>query len=154
MSYVSYAEVVGRYPILEKWAETEMAVTSDLIYYAEMRLNSLMAPAFSVPFSGSHPTVKDLTIDLAYHRAMLTHDAEGAEAFEKAVLGRIDRIKDGKEYIYTESYTVIKPEAQGDEAAIWSNTKDYHPVHTMLGAEHEDTIISSERLEDLEDVRD
>ncbi len=62
MTYVKYLDVIARYSILKTWGKSETEVTSDLIYYAEMELNSRLASHFSVPFSDSHPTVKDLTM--------------------------------------------------------------------------------------------
>jgi len=152
MSYTSYEEVIIRYPMLKSWGKTEIQVNSDLIYYAEMELNGRLASHFTVPFSASHPTVKDLTIDLAYFNSIKTRVPKDAERIHDVVIGRIDDIKEGKEYIYTGSGTTIKPTP--GTAQIWSNLQDYHPVHTMLGAENEFTRISSERLEALEDVRD
>lgn len=152
MSYTDYEEIIIRYPILETWAKTGIQVNSDLIYYAEMELNGRMASHFTVPFAASHPTVKDLTIDLAYYNALKTRVPKDAEKIHDVVIGRIEAIKEGKEYIYTGSGTTIAPSAQTEQ--IWSNLMDYHPVHTMLGAEHSLTQISSERLDALEDVRD
>ncbi len=150
MAYVNYEEVIARYSILETWGKTETEVTSDLIYYAEMELNSRLASHFSVPFSDSHPTVKDLTIDLCYYKALVTKDPEKAEQIHDAIIGRIDGIKEGKEYIYTGSDTII-PSGAGQE--IWSPTMDYHPVHSMLDAESPFTQIDSSLIEDLEDER-
>ena len=151
MSYTNYEEVIIRYPILKNWAKTEIEVNSDLIYYGEMELNGLLASHFAVPFPAPHPTVKDLAIDLAYYNAIKTRVPKDAERIHDVVIGRIERIKEGKEYIYTGSGTTIKPTP--GEAQIWSNLEEYHPVHTMLGAENEHTRISSERLQDLEDER-
>lgn len=152
MSYVDYEEVIIRYPMIKTWAKTEAQVNSDLIYYAETELNSRLASHFSVPFSASHPTVKDLTIDLAYYNAIKTRVPKDAKRIHDVIIGRIDAIKDGKEYIYTGSNTTITPNPNTGQ--VWSNVMDYHPVHSMLGAEHEDTHVSSERLADLEDERD
>ena len=95
MAYATYEEVTTRYSILKTWGKTKTEVSSDLIYFAEVELNSKMASHFSVPFSGSHPTVKDLTIDLAYYKALLTKDPDKAEKIMKAVDGRIGKIKNG-----------------------------------------------------------
>jgi len=152
MSYTDYEEVIIRYPVLKTWAKTAIEVNSDLIYYAEMELNGRLASHFSVPFSGSHPTVKDLTIDLAYYNALKTRVPKDAQKIHDVVIGRIEAIKDGEEYIYTGSGTTITPAPQTGQ--IWSNLQDYHPVHTMLGAESPYTQVSSERLDALEDVRD
>ncbi len=150
MAYVEYLDVIARYSVLKTWGKTETEVTSDLIYYAEMELNSRLASHFSVPFSDSHPTVKDLTIDLCYYKALITKDPEKAEQIHDAIIGRIDGIKEGKEYIYTGSGTII-PSGAGQE--IWSPVMDYYPVHSMLDAEDIHTQIDPDRIDDLEDER-
>ena len=151
MPYTTFAELIIRYPVTAKWAANTVDVSSDLIYYAEMELNGRLASHFSVPFSASHPTVKDLTVDLAYYNALKTRIPKDAKIIHDVVIGRIDNIKEGKEYIYTGSGTTIAPSAQ--TAQIWSNLEDYHPVHTMLGAENAFTRVSSGLLEALEDER-
>lgn len=150
MAYVDFEEVVARYSILKSWGKDESEVTSDLIYYAEMELNGKMASHFSVPFSDSHPTVKDLTIDLCYYKALITKDPEKAEKIHDAIIGRIQDIKDGKEYIFTGSETIV-PSNAGQE--IWSTVKDYHPVHSMLDPESGFTAVDSSLIDALEDER-
>ena len=149
--YITFEECIERYPVLSKWAQTDSQVSSGLIYYAEIELNSKLASHFSVPFSGSHPTVKDLTIDLSYIKALRGRDTEKAENLEKGFLERIKRIKSGEEYIYTDSGTAIAPSAGG--AGLWSNTKDYNPTHTMLDAESEFTMVDSSDLYNEENLR-
>lgn len=152
MAYATYDDLVLRYPAVSKWAATEAQVNSGMIHFAENQLNGMLASHFTVPFGGSHPTITDLTIDLAYARGMLTRDPKGAKAVMDLVTGRIQDIKDGKEYIYTASGTTIY--ATGGGSDIWSTTKDYHPVHSMLDAEAAHTMISSSYLEALEDERE
>ena len=149
MAYASYNDVIIRYPIVKTWGKTEAEISSDLIYYAEMELNSRLGTHFAVPFTTVYPTVKDLSIDLSYYRALRTKDPKKANEIRKAVLGRIEDIKAGKEFIYTGSGTL---EASGG-IEIWSTTEDYHPVHSMLDAEDPLTDISSERLYDEADER-
>jgi len=150
--YADYDECVARYAALATWGKTPTEVSSDLIYYAEIELNGRLGSHFSVPFSADHPTVKDLTIDLAYYRAIRTTDPSKAKALHAAVLGRIDDIKKGKEYIYTGSGTIILPD--GADQEIWSTTQDYHPVHGMLEAEDAGSRIDPDRLDDESDERD
>jgi len=152
MAYINYTELTNRYQVITTWNTSESIVNSDLIYYAEIELNSRFASHFSVPFSVAHPTVKDLTLDMAYYKALVTKDPEKAEKIHDVVIGRIEKIKEGKEYIYTGSGTYIEPAGSGAE--IWSSTEDYHPVHSMLDAEDGHTMISSERLYDEEQERE
>jgi hypothetical protein len=147
--YITYAELVQRYDVIASWGGSEAVVNSALIYYAEMELHSRLASHYSVPFSAAHPTVKDLALDLAYLKALRTRDPQRAKEIEAAVLGRIEAIKSGKEYIYTGSGTVMLPEGAGGE--IWSTTRDYHPVHSLLDPEEE--VIDEDRLDAEEDER-
>lgn len=147
--YITYTELVARYDAIATMFATEAGVNSGCIYYAEAELNSRLASHFAVPFSAAHPTVKDLALDLAYWKALRTRDPKKAKEIEDAVLGRIQAIKDGHEYIYTGSGTVLLPDGAGQE--VWSTTKDYHPVHAMLAPEEE--TIDEDRLDAEEDER-
>lgn len=146
MTYATYNEVITRYPLIETLGKTASEVSSDLIYYSEIEINGRLGVVFSVPFDAAHPTIKDLTIDLAYYRAIRIKDPDKAEKLWKSVIGRIDDIKAGKEDIYTGSGTLEMDIMPGAE--VWSTTQDYHPVHSMLDAEDPLTMVSSERLYD------
>ena len=149
--YISYSDVIQRYPMLKTWSGNS-PMLNDEITYAEQELNGRMAPNFTVPFSGSHPTVKDLAIDLTYYRAVRLRDPEVAEKFKEGILGRIEDIKAGKEYIYTDSNTTIAPDAAlGEE--IWCNLENYHPTMSMLNPSNPYSRISSERILDEENER-
>lgn len=150
MSYSTYEEVIARYPILQTWGKQETDVNSDLIYYAEVELNGLLGTHYTVPFATTHPTVADLTIDLAYYRAAITKDPDKAEALRKRVMDRIDRIKAGKEVIATGSGGLAMDTSQ---VPVWSNVDDYHPAFSMLDAESEYSRVSSAMLYDLEAER-
>lgn len=139
--------------MLTTWADSCNMISTDTIVYAEHMLNGLLSTHFSVPFSGSHPTIKDLAIDLTYYKTMIVKDPEKAEKIKDAIIGRIERIKAGKEYIMTDSYTTITPDSTIAGGEVWSNNIDYHPVFSMLDAESEYSIIDSNRLSAEEDVR-
>ena len=72
--YITYADLVARYPVIETKYTKDSEVNSHLIYWAEHELNSRLSSHFSVPFSAAHPTVKDLAIDLSYYRPLLSID--------------------------------------------------------------------------------
>jgi hypothetical protein len=146
--YIVYQDLFFRYPEIEEWSYTETHVNSNLIYYGEMQLNSLLATHFSVPFSAAHPTIKDLAIDLSYLKALRTKDPDKAAKIEKAILGRIENIKAGKEYIFTGSGT-LTPEASN--MRVWSSTENYTPVHSMLDADVSE--IDPDLLYDQEQAR-
>jgi hypothetical protein len=151
MPYATYNEVITRYPIIKSWGKTEQEITSHLIYYAEVELNGLLSSHFTVPFSDGYPTVKDITIDLAYYKALVTRDPEKAGKIQDAIMGRIENIQKGEEYIWTGSDTIQPLSA---EQEVWSTTEDYHPVFGMHDAESVYSIVSSARLEAEEAERD
>jgi phage gp36-like protein len=151
MSYVNYDELIARYPLVKKWDDRKSIVNSDVIHYASRQLDALLGTHFTVPFTPAHPTVKDLTLDLCKYRVLLDQDQEKAAALYSIVKDQIDMLKAGEMSIVTDS---------GDELAqsavsrgVWSNTKDYHPTHTMLGDESAYTIVDSSMLSDLENER-
>ncbi len=153
MSYVSYTDVTQRYPLMEEVADSPALVSSSFIYFAEIEINSRLASHFTVPFEAAHPTIKDLAIDLTYYRMQRFRDPKKAESVRKSVMGRIEDIKKGDEYIYTGSGTTIMPTLSTEKEEFWSNDMDYHPVHSMLGADHPETRVSSDALYDLEQER-
>ena len=152
--YITYNEIILRYPMLATWSDSCDTVTNDTMVYAEHELNSLMATHFSVPFSGSHPTVKDLAMDLVYYKTMIVKDPEKAEQIKDAVLGRIDRIKAGEEYIITDSHTTIVPDASIAGGEVWATNINHHPVFSMLDPENELSIIDEDRIDEEEAERD
>ena len=151
MSYASYDDLVTRYPLAAKWAETESQVNSAFIHFAEVELNGLLASKFAVPLD-AHPTMIDLTVDLAFARSMLVKDPKKYGPFHKAVLDRIIGIKRDDEFIYTGSGTTIYPTGGGTD--IWSTTMGYHPTHSMHDAESAFSLVSSDRLYDEEADRE
>lgn len=151
MAYITYSEFTARYPSLK--VSSQDNIEDDLLYYAEIELNGRFASHFSVPFSANHPTVKDLTMDLAYYRQIRLKDPEKAEKIRKSVIGRIEDIKAGKEFIYTGSGTLDFDGSNTEGIQIWSTVDDYHPVHSMLDPEDPLTEISSQQLYDEAEER-
>lgn len=152
MAYITYQELMTRYPQFKSWHEgNESLVNSFAIYYAEAELNSRLAPAFSVPFATAYPAIKDLTLDLAYYKMMRSLNPEDYKDLYDAVVERIQNIVDGKEMITTASGVQVPPTVPSAE--IWSNTMEYHATHSMLDAESEYTRVSSEQTYQLENER-
>lgn len=127
------------------------AIEKYLIDYAEAEINGALASHYSTPFSDSNPTVEDLTYELCIAKLLQTVDPEKAETARKAVYDRIERIKKGDEHIITGSGTAIPP--SGSSVGVWSNTKDYHPVHSMLDARSPYTRVDSSALDAMENER-
>lgn len=149
--YITYNDVIERYNMLRTWAGNS-PMLNDEIGYAEKELNGKLATHFSVPFSGAHPTIKDIAIDLTYYRAIRIKDPERANSFKESIIGRIKELKNGEEYIYTDSDTTIAADnTKGGE--IWSNLEDYEPMFSMLDADNPYSQIDSQRLYDEENAR-
>lgn len=149
-TYITPAELKARYKAFE--TKKNFNVSSDAIYYAEKEVEAGLAPAYSVPFSASHPTVKDLCIDMVYARYLRTNEPKKGMQIYKMVKERIKGIVNGDEPIITGS-GYLDPVSSGADLP-GSTTEDYHPTHSMLGAENEYSYISSERMSDLEAARD
>ena len=151
MAYITYQELINRYSVIATWNGSESIVNSDLIYYACVELDGRLASHFSVPFDGNPPTIKDISMDLAYCKALMNNSPTKGEACHDVIIKRIEGIKAGEELIYTGSGTVISP--TGADGEVWSTNMDYHPVHSMLDQESEYTQIDSSYLDALEDER-
>lgn len=150
--YITTADVLLRYPLLKTMVDNGTILADDLIKYSEYQLNSMLASAYSVPFSGAHPTIKDISIDLCYLRAMIVKDPDKAKKIKEYVYGRIEALKKGEEEIYTDSGTTLDRVSAG-AYEIWSTIEDYHPTFSMLDADNQYSDISSERLIDEEAER-
>jgi len=149
MGYSTYSDCVGRYRILEDWPGKTTGVNSSLIYFGDVQLNSMLAPKYTVPFSDTPPTVRDLSIDFAYLKSLqYGNDTEKWKEVNEQLQERIERILDGDEKIYTDSGTIIDP-VTASGVNIWSSTEGYESTHSMLGAESPYEGISSEHLQDL-----
>lgn len=150
MAYIEYEELAARYRVFD--TSSASVVSSDTIYYAEIEVESALAPVFSVPFAAAHPTVKDLCIEMAYVRWLRDHKPKDFKDRDKALRDRIDRILQGKEALLTGSGAMQPTLSDADMAA--STTEDYHSVHSMLGSENKHTAISSDYIDYLEDARE
>ncbi len=149
--YISYDEVLVRYPLVNTWSEKKSDVNSQLIYFAEAEVDALLAPAYSTPFSAAHPTIKDLSLDLCKYKILLDQDAEKAEAIYSVIERRINKLVSGEMMITTGSGSL---EPSGGGQTVWSNTADYEPTHTMLDEDSYYTRVDSSLQSDLENERD
>lgn len=148
--YINYDEFMVRYPLAKTWSDKASHVNSHIIYAAENEIDSLLAPSYSTPFSASHPTVKDLSMDYSKYLILLDQDPKKAATIHGLIMARIKRLNSGEQLIMTDS-GYIEPSAGGLE--VWSSTKDYHPTHSMLDAHLTETHVDSSMLEDMESER-
>lgn len=131
--YINWDDVTDRYRVLTKdTKDGSSEINSAFITYAERELDSLLAPAFTVPFSSNNITVKDLAIDLTYCRAGNFKFSEQKE-FKEMIMETIEKLKNGEMSMITDSGDVI--DTSGSTAA-WSSTEDYHPIFGHGPTEH------------------
>jgi len=149
--YITYAEVLERYSMLKTWAANSPMLNNE-IAYAEKQVNGILATHFSTPFSGAHPTIKDICIDLVYYRSLILKDPDQAEKIKPFIEGRFENLKNGKEYIMTDSNTAIGPSATLNDE-VWTNLEDYHPTFSVLDADNPKSVIDPDRIEAEEDER-
>lgn len=137
--YVTLTDLVTKYSQLTQISSVE--IDSYHIAYAENQLDGMFAGYFTVPFSDNNMTAKDLALDLAYLSAGNIKE-EDYKALYDRLLNRVMRIKNGDEGMVTVDGTIL----QSGGSAIWSTTKDYHPVFGM-GSEL-DFTVDSEQVDD------
>lgn len=149
-NYVEPNELFGRYPAFTINSFTN--VNSDILFYAAREVEGNLSRAFTVPFSDNHPTVKDLVIEAAWVRYNRMNEPKIGEKLNKQLKERFERIVNGEEQIITTSGDFLQRTFQ-DRDIPESTVEDYHPTHSMLGADHEYTRIDSSYIEDLENER-
>lgn len=153
MAYITYGELLARYPQFQKWHEgNEALVNSFSIYLAEAELNSRLASAFTLPFTATYPVLKDITLDLCYAKMMLGQNPDNYKEFYDGVIDRINRLVNGDDLL-VDSAGSVAVGADDVSSEIYSTTMDYHPTHSMLGADNPYEGVSSAHLYDLENAR-
>jgi hypothetical protein len=149
--YITYNEVIERYPMLKTWAGNSPMLNNE-IAYAEYELNSRLATHFTVPISGTYYLIKDLAIDLTYYRTLRIKDPDQAAKIKDFINERIDGIKKGDELLIDTSGTQVEFKANAVNE-IWSNVEDYHPAFSMLDTSNIYSQVDSARLEAEETER-
>jgi hypothetical protein len=151
MAYITFDDLIMRYPILTKWGINETDVTNHLIFYSEQEVNSRLASHYPVPFTTAPNIIKDVTMDMAYCKATFWKNPDGFEKAWEACMARIEGLKNGDELIITTSGTILQPDESSNIGnQIWTTTDNFHPVFSSLDAESPYSIVSSEqRVSDI-----
>lgn len=144
--YCDWADVSGRYPEIAK-SKDSTEVASGFIYFAEAELDSRLASKFTVPFSSNNVTAQDLAIDMTYLKVYQFKDPEKAEAIEKSVSARIDRLMKGESSMMTSSGDLLTSVG----GTVYSTTGGYHPTFGM--GDFGDLVVDSSQLQDEADAR-
>lgn len=123
---VKWDEVVGRHKALEGLGAGADDVNSHWILPAQYELESRLAGFFTIPFSTTNLTAKDLVIDMVRVRA-----AVGKEKDTKPIAdrldARIDALKSGADQMLVSSSDGSINSIQANVGGtVWSTTEDYH----------------------------
>jgi hypothetical protein len=149
MAYVTYDEMILRYPVVKSNNMGTEAVNSDLIYYGEVEVNGRLGTNYTVPFSPPPPIVKDLAMDVAYHKFLRKKDPEEAAKLWKGILDTFIALNGGNDEVpamalVSGSGTVIQPNNADSE--FWSDANSYHPTFSDLDAESPYSHVDSARV--------
>jgi phage gp36-like protein len=146
--YANWDDVVESYPDINSNREEDEI--ENLISYAEAEINSRLGSKYTVPFASTNITVKVLTIDLTYVRALYRTDKKKYEQLKKVVDDRIAQLLSGKAVMVDSGGEVVS----GGEisGAVYSSTENYTPVFDMDAIE--DQYIDPDQLEDISNARD
>ncbi|MDH4247407.1 MAG: hypothetical protein OEW39_06295 [Deltaproteobacteria bacterium] len=129
MDYATYSDFNARYATRLDPAE----VASHYLPYAAARLEALLAPGFTAPFSTNNLTARDLTLDLAYLLMLQRHREQGdREGLERMVLRRIRALNEGQEAMQTTSGESLF--ARAASGVVWGSTAPYRTVFGRKGA--------------------
>lgn len=124
--YINWSDVVDRYPEIATLGDASK-ISSSYIVYAEAYVDGALRSHYATPFSETNMTVKDLTIDLAYHKAAGRKIDDAAQVWSQFWMN-VDLIKRGQIAIVTASGEVIP---QSITPAIYSTTQSYHSAFGM-----------------------
>ena len=126
MAYASLEDFSTRYTT--KLSDAE--VNSHYLAFASARLDSLLAPSFTVPFSANNLTARDLTIDLAYLLILQrSKEAGDSEALKAGIEARVKALRDGKEAMLTDGGDTLL--AVETNAEVWSNNQRMSPLFQL-----------------------
>lgn len=139
--YIDWGDVVAMYPQVGR---SDIAnVNSYHITFAEAEVDGLLAGHFSVPFSHTNLTVKELAIDAAYMRLGIARD-KGYDDIKERFDNRIKRLVSGSEMMLVSSSNGYIATVDRTSVA-WSSTEDYSPTFNMLPIEYQE--VSSTQLQ-------
>ena len=127
MVYATFSDFNARYAT--RLAAEE--VTSHYLPYAAARLEGLLGPYFSVPFSSDNVSARDLTIDLAYLLLLQRSKEPGdARPLAASLRARLEALAAGREAMITASGgALLAATAQG---GVWGSTAGADPLLPLV----------------------
>lgn len=148
MAYATWNDIVA----VDKTYSDRMGaelMNSGTIFFAEREIDSRLAPMFSVPFSGSPPTIRDLTVLETLRRLNIGNKEE--EYFRALVDEQVKRLLSGEALIVTGSGTTISP-ASTSGASVWAVDQDYKQTFDMRDPMEQ--AIDDDLIDALDDEAD
>lgn len=132
MAYATAAEFAARYTT----RVTESDLSSHFLPFASGRLDALLGPFYTVPFSVNNLTARDLTIDLAY-LLILQRSREPKESapLNARIRTSLRGLAEGSEAMVTTSGDLLF--GSGGGGLVWSNTAADTPIFALGDADAE-----------------
>jgi phage gp36-like protein len=144
--YINWEDLVGRYSQINKIGGAE-SVGSNYIQYAEAEVDARLACCYTVPFSGTPVTIKDLCIDVALLKATFGRE-KSWDRMKTYVDDRFKMICSGQIQVAYEDGSIISQVG----GTIWGSNEDYTPIFGM--GDTLDFVVDSDRIDDEDDARD
>lgn len=149
MAIITWTDVINRYPELSKLPDvSSTGVQDNMIALAEGQVHSRLGVKYTVPFSSSNYTAKDLCVDTLFVQQRMAKTPELAKVVKEGLDERVAALLNGAMAMVTSAGSSAATMV-GD--TVWSSTENYPPVFGM----DEDTafFVSSSQLTDEEDAR-
>ncbi len=121
--YIKWDDVVNRYKKFGDIVDSQESQET-YIQYAESYVDAGLAKAYTIPFSNNNVTVRDLSIDTTFAKALMFKDSEKATAILTYVGSYMGALSDGSMVMVTNSGDQITPTGE----PVYSQTMDYTPV--------------------------
>ncbi len=124
-----WSEATARYPELAKLpAAASPDIQNNLIAQAEGFVHGSLASQFSIPFSNTNVTAKDLVIDALYVQNIQSRQVLKGKTLATVLADKITALKSGLMQMVTIAGTVAQVPT-GDP--VWSSTMNYPPTFGM-----------------------
>ncbi len=126
---ISYATVDQYKDVYGVRKITDAQISTFLIKASE-KVNSILACAYTTPFSSNNQTAREITIDTARLAFMIrTKDPTDSTELKEELEDRFKALCDGSAKMITDSGGLLVGDAISE--GFWSTTQDYKPVFDL-----------------------
>lgn len=143
---VQWVDVVAKYRDAGSSGDAD-TYNSAYILPAESYVKGILLKRYSDPLTNAGYVIKDIIIDEAYRRSIITKNSKKANEIQKSIKSQLKEIMIG-------SITLINSngnEVYQDRSLIWSSTEDYTPTFGM--GDIVDMEVDPDQTDDEEDER-